>query len=270
MKKILIIILLLNFYSIEQLQAQLLGGRLMSKPRPSVFHLGTAVIEVTSPTTGRIWMDRNLGAQRAAISYDDQAAVGDMYQWGRWADGHEKITSGTTNTQSSTDTPGNGNFILNSDWRNPQNLNLWQGVNGINNPCPNGFRLPTKEEWNAEVLGFYTNVTQTLPPSPGFVRRVTYGLAPFESFLKIPSTGIRQEWGTYGFNVLMGNYWTSTIDGTRRFPGDTPRAPFFPIGYVILFDPERDDTSYEDGKQQQTYSFGGVTGKGLAVRCIKN
>jgi len=38
--------------------------------------------EVTS-LTGRIWLDRNLGASRVATSPTDTAAYGDMYQWGR-------------------------------------------------------------------------------------------------------------------------------------------------------------------------------------------
>ena len=28
---------------------------------------------------------------------------------------------------------------------------LWQGVNGYNNPCPTGFRIPTSAEWQAEI-----------------------------------------------------------------------------------------------------------------------
>ncbi|PIX10308.1 MAG: hypothetical protein COZ75_02245, partial [Flavobacteriaceae bacterium CG_4_8_14_3_um_filter_34_10] len=43
------------------------------------------------------------------------------------------------------------------DWRSPQNNNLWQGVNGINNPCPNGYRLPTEAELNAERLSWTSN-----------------------------------------------------------------------------------------------------------------
>lgn len=32
-----------------------------------------------------------------------------------------------------------------------QNANLWQGVNGINNPYPVGFRLPTALELDEEL-----------------------------------------------------------------------------------------------------------------------
>jgi hypothetical protein len=113
---------------------------------------------VINPATGRTWMDRNLGASRVATSPTDKQAYGDLYQWGRGSDGHEKRNSLNTNTLSGSDQPSHGRFILApnipNDWRSPQNNNLWQGVNGINNPCPAGFRLPTEWEWEAERLSW--------------------------------------------------------------------------------------------------------------------
>jgi len=111
------------------------------------------VSTVTSPT-GKVWMDRNLGASRVAISSTDEQAYGDLYQWGRGTDGHEKRNSIITSTLSSVDKPGHNKFIAtngeNNDWRNPQNNNLRQGEGGINNPCPENFRIPTISEWENE------------------------------------------------------------------------------------------------------------------------
>ena len=94
---------------------------------------------VLNPDTNRIWLDRNLGATQVATSSTDADAYGDLYQWGRGTDGHEKRDSDTTSTLSSTDQPGHGDFILApdspNDWRDLQNDNLWQGVDGINNPA---------------------------------------------------------------------------------------------------------------------------------------
>jgi uncharacterized protein (TIGR02145 family) len=108
-----------------------------------------------SSAGGRVWLDRNLGASRVATSMDDAQAYGDLYQWGRGADGHEKRNSPTTSTLSNSDTPGHGSFITVSnypyDWRSSRNDNLWQGVSGTNNPCPAGFRLPTASEWQTEI-----------------------------------------------------------------------------------------------------------------------
>jgi hypothetical protein len=49
---------------------------------------------VLSPDTGRVWLDRNLGARQVCTSSTDAACYGDLYQWGRAKDGHESRTSG--------------------------------------------------------------------------------------------------------------------------------------------------------------------------------
>lgn len=100
----------------------------------------TRVVDVTNPTTGKTWMDRNLGATQVATSVSDALAFGSLYQWGRFADGHQCRNSTTTTTLSTSDQPAHGNFIritngAPNDWRSGQNDNLWQGVNGINNPA---------------------------------------------------------------------------------------------------------------------------------------
>ena len=56
-------------------------------------------------------MDRNLGATQAATSSTDVDAYGDLYQWGRFSDGHQCRTSNTTATLSSVDQPAHGDFI---------------------------------------------------------------------------------------------------------------------------------------------------------------
>src|SRR5699024_2584452 len=110
---------------------------------------GTVISE-----TGRCWLDRNLGASRVAISKTDSQAYGDLFQWGKLDDGHQDRNSNVRNGTSNSDNPGHGDFLrrLNDsgDWRNPRNDNLWQGVDGINNPCPLGFRIPTITEWENE------------------------------------------------------------------------------------------------------------------------
>ena len=130
-------------------------------PAGSVFCASgpTAIVDVTNPTTGKIWMDRNLGASQVATSSTDANSYGDLYQWGRGSDGHQCRSSSTTATLSSSDQPGNALFIVCSscnsfDWRSPQNNNLWQGANGINNPCPNGYRIATYAELDADRVSW--------------------------------------------------------------------------------------------------------------------
>ena len=103
-------------------------------------------------------MDRNLGATQVATSPTDSLAYGFYYQWGRGSDGHQIPTSGLTWSTSSSDTPGHSDFVLTEappyDWRIPKNNNLWQGESGTNNPCPAGFRIPTKTEWETEMASW--------------------------------------------------------------------------------------------------------------------
>lgn len=107
----------------------------------SVIIHGSTYGYVYNTTTQKIWLDRNLGATQVATSSTDADSYGWLYQWGRLTDGHQIRTPApaTTSTLSTTDVPLNGDFITiaepPNDWRDPQNDNLWQGVDGINNPA---------------------------------------------------------------------------------------------------------------------------------------
>jgi uncharacterized protein (TIGR02145 family) len=205
-------------------------------PAGSVFCASgpTAIVDVTNPTTGKIWMDRNLGAAQVATSSTDAAAYGDLYQWGRGNDGHQCRTSAATTTLSSSDQPGNGNFILAPnapyDWRSPQNANLWQGVNGVNNPCPSGYRLPTDPEIVAENLSWTQQNTAGALASP----------------LKWPGSGYRLLNGTLNDVGAFGYIWTSTVSGTKS------RYLYFTNSGVWM------------------YFNGNNRVNGMTVRCIKN
>ena len=169
-------------------------------PAGSVF-CGTgpsAVVDVLNPITGKTWMDRNLGAIQVATAYNDALSYGSLYQWGRRSDGHQCRTSPTTNIPSSTPQPPHGDYILPggnpADWLSPSNNNLWQGVNGINNPCPEGYRIPTEAEWNEE----YQNWSSL------------DGYGAFASPLKLPAAGIRSS--IVGSSGNTGYYWSSTLN----------------------------------------------------------
>ncbi|MBT1688302.1 FISUMP domain-containing protein [Dawidia soli] len=164
---------------------------------------------IISNTTQRKWLDRNLGATRSAQTLDDYQAYGHYFQWGRLADGHQIVTrtgpadanvtvgSGTTTTKSTDVVPPDSKFIIDSefgsagDWLVTQDDNLWQGVEGINNPCPTGWRIPTKDEWDAEAI---TSLAD------GFDK------------LKLTYTGYRsvEDGGIYTSST-QSYYWTSTV-----------------------------------------------------------
>ena len=68
--------------------------------------------DVLSPT-GKIWMDKNLGATQVATSSTDAASYGSLYQWGRNTDGHESRTSAVTAGPVAAGAEG-ANFITSS------------------------------------------------------------------------------------------------------------------------------------------------------------
>ena len=153
-------------------------------------------------------MDRNLGASQVAASSTASDAYGDLYQWGRATEGHEVRTSSSTSTNATNPTPNQGNywdgkFITESsspyDWLTPQDDNLWQGVSGTNNPCPNGFRIPSETEWEAERQSWATNDAAGAYDSP----------------LKLTVGGRRNESNGWLYSVgSIGYYWSSTVDGS--------------------------------------------------------
>jgi len=164
--------------------------------------------------TGKIWMNKNLGASQVAEAFNDSLSFGDLYQWGRASDGHQSRTSqyyndeifgqGVSNFNNDPNSAWYGKFITNvitNNWVNPSVIgvnDLWQGVNGINNPCPVGYRVPTKAEWETEL-------TYWSPKNR---------LGAFNSDLKLPAAGRRSGTNTSANIVnagLVGVYCSSTL-----------------------------------------------------------
>lgn len=135
--------------------------------------------------TIQVWLDRNLGAEQRATSFDDYKSFGSMFQWSRKADGHEQIiwtdatTTGATSVYPAVkqqaekrSDAGTPSFLMGtSDWCK-EGIGLWGGPYNIsitdanyskyysqiiihepqdspsqeNNPCPYGYRIPTVME----------------------------------------------------------------------------------------------------------------------------
>ena len=170
---------------------------------------------VVSPYTGKIWMLYNLGASnlpRYPSPNPDYDSYGYLYQWGRGNDGHSWIM----NNVDFSSTTGKDIFHPSYDysgadyekfratgtvnWLSPDRDDLWQGTNGLNNPCPSGFRVPSSAEFFAETKNFSAqNIT-----------------GAYNSFLKLPAVGWRNNFGSINgsgayANHDAGKYWTSTI-----------------------------------------------------------
>lgn len=128
------------------------------------------------------WLDRNLGARNVAEASNDFTAFGSLFQWSRKADGHEQTewssaSSGrfihataplNTPTSDRRDAGCNGFMPTNAephDWARDDTSNrdgLWGGrfedkayaaplddAAQDNNPCPEGYRVPTVNEFFA-------------------------------------------------------------------------------------------------------------------------
>jgi uncharacterized protein (TIGR02145 family) len=196
----------------------------------TIIHNGVEYKTVTSPYTGRVWLDRNLGAAEVCESYDDVACYGDYYQWGRDADGHEDGTSATTTTLASSITPGHDKFIKTNggDWvangvddSGAARAAKWSKTDG-SSICPAGFRVPTWDELKAELLyDGSAEIQQTSSEKSG--NSDDSRVNAFNSFLKLPAGGKRKEddatgvdKGSFGYLWSIqnnsGNY-DSTIVG---------------------------------------------------------
>lgn len=197
---------------------------------------GNTYKTIVSPYTGKIWLDRNLGAKRVCQSYDDSKCFGYYFQWGRGSDGHEEENSSSTKLLSHNHTPNHSKFILahnspNDDWLTQQNDNLWQGIYGINNPCPHGFRLPTISELAKET----TN------------ENVTNMYDAYRSFLKLPASGQRfyAKDNSFENKYKIGQVWSSSVDG-------------FTAESLYFFNKE----AFAGGNNRRAY--------GIPVRCLKD
>jgi hypothetical protein len=201
--------------------------------------------EITSPTTGKIWLDRNLGATQVCNatleSYVDVESYknaelgcfGYYYQWGRGNDGHQYYQSNTTTIQQSSLTNTNNKFVYDiepakyGDWLEDAPLatraERWRKTNGTS-ICPSGFRVPYKGELDAEFADPAAAVED----------------------LKFPISGLRHfQTANYSGVGYYGALWTSEISEYEHYPR---YVSFSSTGYT----PDRGDAS-----------------GGRPVRCIK-
>jgi uncharacterized protein (TIGR02145 family) len=152
----------------------------------SLTHNGFTYGTVQSPYTNKIWLDRNLGASQVCQSYDDSSCYGNLYQWGRDADGHEKRNSSNLNT-------GNSDWN-DSDSDGSERSAFWSKTDG-SGICPIGYRVPTIDELAEETL----------------LNGVDNRVDASNNFLKLPSAGYRSKNdGSLRDEGSYGSVWAAT------------------------------------------------------------
>jgi len=186
---------------------------------------GEVYLTITSPDTGKVWLDRNLGASQVCSASNDSDCYGDLYQWGRATDGHESRTSGTTATLATTITPGTNTFVTNDtspyDWSSADSTGssrtiAW-AVNDGTGICPAGFSVPTEAELTADTISATTT-------------DITNSATAYSSFLKIPVAGSRNRTDGALTNVgSLPKLWSRSADGSygRYLYVDSDIATFF-------------------------------------------
>lgn len=122
---------------------------------------------------GKIWLQQNLGSTKVASSLTDTDAYGDLFQWGRWDDGHQlrnsviKATSPVPNNPSGLSGGDTGFYsagynsssnwwsggVISDEW-SAENVSAVTATIGAD-PCKavgQNWRLPTVEELDAALV----------------------------------------------------------------------------------------------------------------------
>ncbi|MDR3026759.1 T9SS type A sorting domain-containing protein [Chryseobacterium sp.] len=194
---------------------------------------------------GKIWLQQNLGSTQVASSIADANSYGDLFQWGRWDDGHQLRNSQTAQAPSLNTPEGiaaaGGAYIIGSPawWAGFASSDTWNGITASQanastgvDPCKAigaDWRMPSQADWTALV------------GAEGIGNPAT----AYSSNLKLPAGGYRSSSdGNFTFVGQRGYFWSSDTSSLG--------AKYLYIGSTIA-----------------NPSAGAMRGQGSSVRCIK-
>ena len=216
-KKVLILVAAISFAAVVNAQEQ---KALLIMKNGTVTH-SVAVADIDSivfvpaalvtdagvTINGVKWATRNVAAPGTFA--DSQTDAGMFYQW------NSKIGWSATDPMTST----NG-----STWNNAWNGNGDTTWKATNNVCPQGWRVPTKAEFDT-LVSLSTKMWTTIP-APGYI--FTSG----GNSLFLPAAGFRYgNDGTINYVGTRGYYWSSTEYSSSRSYG-----LLFVSGSAYLYD----------------------------------
>ncbi|WP_312074880.1 T9SS type A sorting domain-containing protein [Chryseobacterium sp.] len=199
---------------------------------------------------GKVWLQQNLGSTKTATSLTDADAYGDLFQWGRWDDGHQVRTSALSATAPTPNNPsglngGNTTFYSagymssSNFWSGGASSNSWSAENATAVSATNGadpckalgtnWRMPTITEIDNVIAA--ENITEN-----------NSGLA---SNLKLIPAGMKDYNGIYSPGTRL-YLWSSSVS---QDPGKAEH--FYASQFSAL-----SNTASRDA--------------GMSVRCIKS
>jgi len=255
----------------------------------------------TPPYNGWLtFMCHNLGADEtkditAQMAYvpspntqstTDSIVFGNLYQWGRVADGHQLRTSlnSTTDVVSGSNldavtgqvavgaTGYYGRFIRNSlqvppyDWRIPQKDDLWNSstesspVKTANDPCPAGWRIPTITEFQSIFNGTSDSST---PSTAGFY------YSSSGNYVKWNSTGT-PGWKIAPKNTPVDSDYTLFLPlaGFRGSDGKLYLATYFGAYWSSSVNGTSGLHLFFDGSSNVNPNTGSGRVCGISLRCV--
>ncbi|PWN58654.1 T9SS type A sorting domain-containing protein [Chryseobacterium viscerum] len=194
---------------------------------------------------GKIWLQQNLGSAQVASSMADANSYGDLFQWGRWDDGHQLrnsqvVQAPSPNTPEGTSITGGG-YIAGPTawWAAFASGDTWTGASiadvsasaGVD-PCKaigTDWKIPSQTEW-ATLVG---------------AESIANPATAYGSHLKLPAGGFRSSSnGDFTYVGQRGYFWSSDTS--------TSGGKYLYVGATIA-----------------NASAGAMRGQGASVRCIK-
>ncbi|MCT4234918.1 fimbrillin family protein [Elizabethkingia anophelis] len=164
-------------------------------------------------TQWKEFMCHNLGADMNADPFTPSPAIhGAKYQWG-----YKPINENTSDDRYYTQTEDQANNGVIVGWNQTgMSDDSWSDISKtVNDPCPDGFRVPTSVQWEAIVANNMTSQIGSWSPSDSNFG----GMAKLGDHLYLHTAGYRRANNDGEIDTRGGliSYWSSTISSLSNY-----------------------------------------------------